>query len=81
MQQPVTWTPRPERRPVSKPNPKAQTIKPCGCIITHFEEDRMDELSPCLPCGVMEAANSMANFAKILAAIATRIDKEREEKE
>ena len=64
---------------MSKPRPKGQTTKPCGCIITHFEEEeRKDELSPCLPCGIMEAANSMANFAKILAAIATRVHKDQQ---
>ncbi len=57
----------------------SKITKPCGCIITTFDdEDKKDELSPCLPCGIMEAAKSMANFAQILAAIATRIHKDQQ---
>lgn len=49
--------------------------KDCGCVITEMD-DGTTQISPCIPCGVMEAARAMNSVGQILAAIATRLKKE-----
>lgn len=60
-------------------NPKNKTIKPCGCIITEMDDDTV-QMSPCVPCGIMEAARALGSIGQILAAVATRIQHEQSSK-
>lgn len=49
-----------------------QTSKPCGCHIVEYA-DKTRELSPCVPCGLMDVANGLNHAASALAAVATRL--------
>jgi len=56
---------------------KSQMRKPCGCIITELSNETT-QMSPCVPCGMMEAARALASVGQILAAVATRMRVERD---
>jgi len=56
---------------------KSQKTKPCGCILTEMSNDTT-QMSPCVPCGLMEVARAMGSIGQILAAVATRIQVDRD---
>lgn len=51
--------------------------KPCGCTTIEMD-DGTSQISPCVSCGMMEAAKAMNSVAQIFAAIATRLKVEKE---
>lgn len=49
-----------------------QEQQPCGCRIVEYA-DKRKEISPCLPCGLMDVARNLQGSAQALAAVATRV--------
>ena len=62
----------------TRPLVKNQKHKPCGCVITELSNDTT-QMSPCVPCGLMEVARAMGSIGQILAAVATRIQVDRDQ--
>lgn len=54
--------------PEQTPDNTVKDVKsnPCGCKLVTFESERQ-LFSPCPPCGIFQAAESMQNAAKALA--------------
>lgn len=61
-------------------NPKSKTTKPCGCIITEMDDESV-QVSPCVPCGMMEIARALQSVAQIFGAVSTRMKMEKESEE
>lgn len=49
-----------------------EETRPCGCHIVEYA-DKTAQISPCPPCGLMDAARNMQGAAAALAAVATRL--------
>lgn len=49
-----------------------EETKPCGCHYIEYA-DKTRTISPCPPCGLMDAANNLNGAARALAAVATRL--------
>jgi hypothetical protein len=61
-----------------KPTPKivkSEGPRPCGCYVTEYA-DGTAQVSPCPPCGLMDAARNLGGAAQALAAVATRLRQE-----
>lgn len=44
--------------------------KPCGCVLTYYSDSDKPALTPCPPCGFMEAGNALSDAARALRAVA-----------
>lgn len=53
-----------------------QETKSCGCDITTFSDESV-QVSPCLPCAMIEAARHMQMAAQALGAGATKVAQDR----
>lgn len=51
---------------------KKEYGKPCGCYIIDYD-DGSKQISPCVPCGLVELGHALTSAGQITKAIATRI--------
>lgn len=58
---------------------KKRENRPCGCVVVEYSDDRK-EITPCIPCGLasagqsmMQSAHAQNQAAQALLAIATRL--------
>ena len=51
---------------------KNQGVKPCGCRFVEFSDETAD-VTPCPPCGILEAARALSAAANALGAVAHRL--------
>lgn len=49
-----------------------QGYKPCGCHVIEYS-DKTGQISPCVPCGLADAARSMIQAGQALGAVAGRL--------
>lgn len=54
---------------------KKEGTRPCGCHVVEYS-DGTTEIGPCPPCGLMEIARNLGQAGQIMAAVATRLQRE-----
>jgi len=62
----------------TRPLVKNQKHKPCGCVITELSNDTT-QMSPCVPCGLMEVARAMGSNGQTRDAGAKSIQVDRDQ--
>lgn len=63
---------------MSKKLVKSEETRPCGCHVVTYSDDTA-VLTPCLPCGLAGAAESLMRAGQALGAVAARIRAEQNE--
>lgn len=51
---------------------KDQQQKPCGCVIITMSDDT-EQITPCVPCGLIATAESLQRAAGAIGAVGQRL--------